>query len=117
VVAHQICVEGIITIDWDGTEDWKGKELDFGLSGRDAGEEKELESRNGGGVTFTSSHECRGTFYCEFESSDGWEFVGRKVSNKVPEYSVEYCRALADQDTSGARKGLWSWHLELQPKP
>jgi hypothetical protein len=74
----QVVVEGIVRIEWRDSDNWKGKKINFVWRGRDngTGEIQHSDEINCGVITFVSSHECLGTFACEFGGP--YTFVGRR---------------------------------------
>jgi hypothetical protein len=103
---HQVCVEGIILIDWDGSDDWRDKEIKFTFKGRETGEG--YNNSGNGVIKFSSSHECSGHIDC-FDIGGPWKFTGKKVSNKVPNIPVNRCRKLYKQGPFKNIKSLWEW--------
>jgi len=90
----QVVVDGIVRIEWPNSDNWKRKTRRFVWRGRDngTGEIQHSDEINRGVINFVSSHECLGTFACEFGGP--YTFVGRKVSRGFPErtQSIEECQ-------------------------
>jgi len=84
VQISEVIVEGIARIEWPEATNWKGKTRAYVWRGRDTGtgEIQFQDNINCGTIVFTSSHECSGTFACEFGGP--YPFVGRKVSRGFP---------------------------------
>ena len=61
VVFKQVVVEGILRINWNTGQDWRGKPLEFTFRGQETGEgyAQVSDSCNHGTITFTSLHEQR----------------------------------------------------------
>ena len=111
-VIHQVCIEGIVKIEWDSAQDWKHKKHKFFFSGKETGEGYAQQGDDHGWITFTSSHECHATFHSDLSSESGWEMMGRKVSRTLPTIPAEKCRGLYYQETSGGMKAYWEWDLD-----
>ena len=105
VVFHQSDVEGIIRLKWNTPENWKGKSFPFSFNG---GETATYCNTNGGGhITFTSAHECSGTFNTEWDNP--WKFVGMKVSNELPTMDRRRCKRSYEKEYNH-RKADWKWY-------
>ena len=112
VVFEQVVVEGILRINWNTQQDWRGKPLEFTFRGRETGEgyAQVYDSCNHGTITFTSSHECTGKFYTEIDGGEPWEITGRKVSNTLPVISAQKCKKLYHQKPKWSYgKFYWNW--------
>ena len=104
VVFHQSDVEGIIRLNWNILENWKGKTLPFSFNG---GETATYRHTNGDGhVTFTSTHECSGTFRTIWDNP--WTFVGKKVSNELPTMDRRRCKRAYERQYHYL-KDDWEW--------
>lgn len=104
VVIHQSYVEGIVQLDWNILENWKGKTLPFSFRG---GETACYRHTSGdGNITFTSAHECSGTFRSAWDNP--WKFVGKKVSNELPEMDRKRCRRAYEREYRHP-KDDWEW--------
>jgi hypothetical protein len=104
VVIDQVDLEGIVEIPWRTSEGWKGKRIPFSFRGGETG--SGYHSSGGGNITFTSTHECSGTFESEWD--DPWAFIGKKVSNELPDRDREECR-VAYNRSYNHRKDYWRW--------
>jgi hypothetical protein len=112
VVFKQVVVEGILRINWNTGEDWKGKPLKFTFRGQETGEgyAQVADSYNNGTITFTSVHECMGKFNTQIDGGKPWEITGRKVSNKLPDISAQKCKKLYGQEPEWSfGKFYWYW--------
>ena len=103
-VIHQSYVEGIVRLEWNTPESWKGKSLPFSFKG---GETATYCNTSGDGyITFTSAHECSGTFKSEWD--EPWTFVGKKVSNELPTMDRRSCKRAYEREYHHP-KDDWEW--------
>ena len=104
VVFHQSDIEGIIRLKWNTPENWKGKSFPFSFNGRETA--TYCNTNGDGHITFTSAHECSGTFNTEWDNP--WTFVGMKVSNELPTMDRKSCNR-AYERVYRHRKVDWRW--------
>jgi hypothetical protein len=103
----QVVVDGIVRIEWRDSDDWKGNTRSYVWRGRDngTGEIQHSDEINRGVINFVSSHECLGTFACEFGGP--YTFVGRKVSKGFPERTQSVAECQKEFRGYNWRRGNW----------